>query len=334
VGDSLREYGEWAQIEIDFLLEFVAEGSTVLDIGSYLGTHALSFAEAVGPAGHVYAFEPQPQAFKLLLQNVARNELGNVTPKNVAIGASPGMLFMEQFPINDRFNGGSSQARTLKDADLQQVRLETIDSLHLKACDLVKVDVEGTEFDVIRGMRETLLAFNPVIFVELNEVAAYQRFLDEPMFAKWNHYLVRSSPFNPKNIYANQINFFGEARETGVLMVGPNVRVEERMGLFLDVLQFDSMASLEAAFSSTPRFGDNEKYELNRERLESRVHSLTLEAEGLRFANKSLQKIISEGVVSGERVRHEFENSTSWKATRPMRAVSRLLRKLVSRHVG
>ena len=78
LGRSLREYGEWAQGELNLLLDLIDVGSTVIDVGAFMGTHTLAFARHVGPEGQVYAFEPHPVAFSLLRLNIEQNDLSNV----------------------------------------------------------------------------------------------------------------------------------------------------------------------------------------------------------------------------------------------------------------
>jgi hypothetical protein len=170
-----------------------------------------------------------------------------------------------------------------------------------------------------------------VIFCELNDVDRFQRIHGLTTLAGWAFYLVRSSAFNPRNIFGNRINFFGDARETGVLMTAPGVAVEERLGLHLDVIRFDGIAALGELFSETPRFGVELDGEIERERLRSRVATLTSEVDGLRFANASLYKEIRESKDLASTVRHEYESSRSWKVTRLLRRAGNLARKVLKR---
>src|SRR5262245_57768187 len=73
ISRSLKEYGEWAQAEIEVLLDFMGSGDIVLDIGAFIGTHTLAFAARVSDRGNVYAFEPQPVFFEVLKKNIGQN---------------------------------------------------------------------------------------------------------------------------------------------------------------------------------------------------------------------------------------------------------------------
>jgi hypothetical protein len=83
VTQALEAYGEWAEHEIAFCGRFLAPGDVVLDVGAYIGTHALAFAERVGPGGHVYSFEAQPASFALLVRNLTA--VANVTAVHAAV---------------------------------------------------------------------------------------------------------------------------------------------------------------------------------------------------------------------------------------------------------
>ena len=67
VGDSITKYGEWAEVETELFSKLVQPGMTVVEAGANIGTHTLALANMVGPAGRVYAFEPQRRIFQLLL---------------------------------------------------------------------------------------------------------------------------------------------------------------------------------------------------------------------------------------------------------------------------
>src|SRR4051794_33133529 len=78
---SLLKYGEWAENEISFLHHFVEKGSTVVDVGAYIGTHTLAFANFVGAQGRVIAIEAQPATFGLLQRNIAMATPGVIQAK-------------------------------------------------------------------------------------------------------------------------------------------------------------------------------------------------------------------------------------------------------------
>ena len=71
ISKSLLKYGEWQRFELDFLASLLDNGDIVLDCGAYIGTHTLTFSEAVGAEGKVFAFEGSPDVYNVLKTNTA-----------------------------------------------------------------------------------------------------------------------------------------------------------------------------------------------------------------------------------------------------------------------
>ena len=78
VGRSLQVYGEYSELEAQFLAAWLQPGDVVVEAGANIGPVTVPLARAVGPEGRVYAYEPQRLVFQLLCCNLALNELGNV----------------------------------------------------------------------------------------------------------------------------------------------------------------------------------------------------------------------------------------------------------------
>ncbi|MDE3241028.1 MAG: FkbM family methyltransferase, partial [Paracoccaceae bacterium] len=94
IGDAVRKYGEWAQIEIDLIGRFVKPGDTILDVGSCLGTHAVAFSEFIGESGAVYAFEPDALNFSFLQRNSVEAGRKNIYPRKVALSSKSGVSIL------------------------------------------------------------------------------------------------------------------------------------------------------------------------------------------------------------------------------------------------
>jgi FkbM family methyltransferase len=118
------------------------------------------------PRGHVYAIEPGKKNFEFLQKNIKTNSFENIVVVNAAIAESSGY---QNFHENSAWGYLESQgAKT----DLGTTRVLTVDDFvtenKLSRCDLIKIDVEGFEDHVFRGMTETLQKFNPRIIFEYN----------------------------------------------------------------------------------------------------------------------------------------------------------------------
>ncbi len=142
---------------------------TAVDVGAHIGNHTLWLAAICGL--RVMAFEPHPQSLANMTHNLAINEdLGmNVTVSPMALGNREGRA---------RLTGGywiefdpsrSDSGTLVPDAagDVLVVRFDdwfTVDDLVV-----VKVDVEGTEADVLAGMAEHLNRCQPIVYAEAND---------------------------------------------------------------------------------------------------------------------------------------------------------------------
>jgi FkbM family methyltransferase len=169
----------------EFLEKWVHRGMTVVDVGANIGLHSLSFARLVGPDGRVYCFDPSPRMVKILGMNLVMNQLqARSVIQQVAVTDGPGTA---AFYLNE-ICGHSSLYGNGANADAINVRTGSLDMLlpFDTKVDFVKVDAEGAEPLIVRGMSQ-IIARNPEIAILLEfapsllERANYSpsRFLDE-----------------------------------------------------------------------------------------------------------------------------------------------------------
>ncbi|MCR0985249.1 FkbM family methyltransferase [Roseomonas populi] len=135
------------------------EGDTVLDVGANVGLTVLPAARRVGPAGRVIAVEPTARLAELLRRSLVTNGLdGIVALHRCAAGAAPGTA-----ELNIGVTSGHSSLLALPGSERSEtVEVRTLDDLVPPGTriHLAKIDVEGFEPDVWRGMRR-ILAENP-----------------------------------------------------------------------------------------------------------------------------------------------------------------------------
>jgi FkbM family methyltransferase len=155
--------------EFEMLAEFVGPGDWVADVGANVGHYTARLSRLVGPGGRVLAFEPVPRTFELLAANSRHFPHANVTLMNLALSDAPQLCGME-VPGGE---GGAYLAHlTSRDTGLNIVCLP-LDTLPLPApLRLVKIDAEGHELSVLRGMAHTLERDRPALIVEVSSSAA------------------------------------------------------------------------------------------------------------------------------------------------------------------
>jgi FkbM family methyltransferase len=133
---------------------------TFVDVGAHVGYFAVLAGKLVEPDGIVFAFEPHPRNFELLLANVWRNGLTNVLCFPWAVS--------DKFGFEELFEaaGNSGDHRLYRSDDEQRasvaVRTVALDGLRAlrPPVDFIKIDVQGVEEAAVRGM-ERLLADSP-----------------------------------------------------------------------------------------------------------------------------------------------------------------------------
>ena len=160
--------------EFRLLESFVSPGNWVIDIGANVGHYTAKLSRLVGPAGRVLAFEPVPRTFELLTANARQFPHANVTLMNVAVSDKPATMAMD---VPDVQSGAYLARLTEKETGLKILCLP-LDSLPLPhRVRLVKIDAEGHEPSVLRGMTELLRRDRPVLIVEASsdESVAYLR---------------------------------------------------------------------------------------------------------------------------------------------------------------
>jgi FkbM family methyltransferase len=145
------------------LADALRPGSVLYDIGANIGFFTLIAARMVGARGHVFAFEPQPRARQMLERNIAHNGFENVSVIPHAVGASRGRAHLA---VNSAL--GHATAHFADDG--HPVEVVAIDDVvaGLRPPDVVKIDVEGAEVEVLRGLHETIELYAPLIVCEVH----------------------------------------------------------------------------------------------------------------------------------------------------------------------
>ena len=207
VGRSLKYYGEFSEGESEVFAMFIKQGNTVVEVGANIGAHTLFLSQLVGDRGEVVAIEPQRIVYQTLCANLALNSTANVRAYQVGVGDKMGEIVVPYTDPNQPHNFGGV---SLGDGEGEQVPLITLDSLNLKRCDLLKLDVEGMECEVIAGAHDTLKRFKPIMYVENDrreKSAQLIQMIHELGYRLWWH---QPPLFNKDNYAGNKNNIFGD----------------------------------------------------------------------------------------------------------------------------
>ena len=145
-------------------------GKCFLDVGAHIGLVTMPAAKAVGQRGSVHAFEPGEANFKLLERHLILNNLDNVVANQVICGDDNRTV---DFFESDKPNGRNTVIHGERALDYDrtkraQITLDSYVSDAKIAPDIIKIDVEGAEASVLRGLLKTLKRFQPTIFLSVH----------------------------------------------------------------------------------------------------------------------------------------------------------------------
>lgn len=141
--------------ERNFLSRHVKRGMTVLDIGANIGLYSILLAELVGNEGRVFAFEPDPVLFQAALTNSRQNGRdGVIKIQNLALGSRTERATLYRRPFNSGDNRLSASPAHREAVAVNVGRLDDI--LSGEKIDFIKMDVQGWEAEVLRGMQQTV----------------------------------------------------------------------------------------------------------------------------------------------------------------------------------
>lgn len=168
VAQDLLVRGAWEPFESTLFERAVRPGMVVFCLGAHIGYYALLAARRVGPRGRVYAFEPGPENFRLLVRNVEANGYRNViaVPKAVSNVTGRARLYLDASNTGDNRIHPGPEPRPSVEVDV--VRLDDWLGGPGTAADVIQMDLQGAEMLALEGM-EALLARSPAVtlFTEL-----------------------------------------------------------------------------------------------------------------------------------------------------------------------
>lgn len=163
------------------MLAEIRERECVWDVGANVGLYASKFSEIVGPEGSVAAFEPSPTNFARL--SLAVGSLDNVVLMPMALGDRTGRLAFAEgsdaIGATSRVVGGAPHlAGETVEVDVQRGD-DVVRSAKAPDPDVIKIDTEGFELEVIRGLEQTLRRPKlRALFIEIHFALLHERGLD------------------------------------------------------------------------------------------------------------------------------------------------------------
>jgi len=173
ISSELLVFGSHEPINIKFVSQKLKQGMTCLDVGANIGIYATLESKIVGDKGKVIAIEPSPINFRYLEHNLNLQNKNNFEAYNIATSNQEENL---DFLI---FNKKSNYCQVLRQG--QEIPPETkvisvptkrIDTLFkenpIDKLNLLRMDIEGHEWEAIQGAKDTIRKFKPMIKIEIH----------------------------------------------------------------------------------------------------------------------------------------------------------------------
>ena len=157
----------------EFLANSCMPGAVIIDIGAHIGLFSIIASQVTGATGKVYAFEPAPSTYELLQNTLAINHNESVIETfQKAVGKETGKITF--FVSDGQADNGNSLVNYKDDRPLHGIDVEvtSVDAFvkekRISRLNFIKIDVEGAEYDTLRGAAETLQNLRPVCIVAIH----------------------------------------------------------------------------------------------------------------------------------------------------------------------
>src|SRR5215211_1780142 len=147
--------------EVDIIERFTPkQGDIVIDIGAHMGRYTIISSKRVGTEGKVVAIEADPDNFEMLNRNIKLNQLTNIIPVNYAVYSKETKikLYLPEEELGHTiYNTTMVLDRAKANEKFIEVNANTLDNLlqengiEQQQVNWIKIDVEGAEFEVLKG---------------------------------------------------------------------------------------------------------------------------------------------------------------------------------------
>lgn len=158
-------YGNWERKVTRIFEQRIRPGSTIYDLGANYGMHTLLFSKLVGPSGRVYAFEPNPEIFAALKEQLRLNGMTTVIPVCKAVSSDRGEAWFDA-----AHHGGAGHLSI--GSGTFKVETTSLDDFVFRdrerPPDFLKIDIEGAESSALRGAANVIKRYRPDMVIELH----------------------------------------------------------------------------------------------------------------------------------------------------------------------
>lgn len=187
------------EYEWDLLDDLLSEGDIAIDVGANIGRYTSKMAKIVGECGHVISIEPMPRTFAILSILIYLNGFKNISLINMAASNNFSFSNFEQdwIELNQNYLFHTSTKSHITNSTINKncftrITFKFDDINFNKKVKLIKIDVEGMEYNVCMGLEKIIRKYLPTLIIENNSNKVIQLLQD------WGYesYHVKSSSRN------------------------------------------------------------------------------------------------------------------------------------------
>ena len=162
---------DWETMESFFIENNVKQGTIFIDVGANIGYYSMLVA-SLG-LSEVIAIEPSPRTYKDLKRNIEHNLMErNIKPFNIAIGSKDETCqFVTSLGPKDHIKPTNQKDYGVETVPTQVTTLDNLvqNIAKGKNVDFIKVDIEGAEFEFLKGAEKTIQQCKPILLMEIKE---------------------------------------------------------------------------------------------------------------------------------------------------------------------
>ena len=180
INECLEKYGHWEKPTMDICRSYLKSDSYVIEVGAHIGSHTVILSD-ICKDGVVYSFELQKLIFQLLNANLLLNTCKNVYTYMEAASDENKIESIGEIDYQNmtKFNSGLGSLNAVRQYQGYPINIISLDHKfsEIKKLNLIKIDAEGHEVPVLKGAKELIKKFKPLILTEF-DVNNKQKIID------------------------------------------------------------------------------------------------------------------------------------------------------------
>ena len=174
ISTELQIYESHEPLTTHLIINELKQNMVCIDLGSNIGYYAVIESNIVGKSGKIFAIEPSPVNSPVLKLNLENQKKNNFSAHNIAIGDKNEEM---EFIISTKSNWSKIRMNNEKvnsEDKIIKIPVKTLDYFvnenDIKKIDILRMDVEGFEYNILLGANEVLEKFKPKLFIEIHKM--------------------------------------------------------------------------------------------------------------------------------------------------------------------